>query len=593
MHAPGGKEAEPAGAGEFTVCSGSAVNYADSASKLNKAAKWSAWYDPCFARVTASSRIEAVDKAPISAAALPPCLLTDQSASTGNMPSPPLVLEQSLKGDTYLSKRRQALLTTSLLRRAFGLYVDLLLDPRTVMGEGIVPSMLRTGTAHENDRTKDTSTSARSKVSAKSSNSSARSRARAVASEIDPLHGALWRRAVSIAHERAKTSQGQQESTSPATTVDSVAGGIASMDAIVEDLVFTPLCFNETDATPSAARHSTSNYEVLFRSSSTLQQQQPFLSVTSLTAIIWDVFDLTALATLLVLNLTFAAASHLYLRACNPRRFDTGGGVNDLIRPSETGMVTPPKARFTVVIPAFNEAASISRALASVTRGHQQARDDGNASRGAAMAIDVVVVDGGSTDGTEATVKAFVALHPETFRMALPEENRSHAPVVSADGHADDAQRVVTVHLTRSTGGRGPALAHGVALTEDTSLSRPSYPSEAKPCALDLEAVVVLHADSELPDQWARSAMQLLANPRVSMVAFPFRLQRNQLPTNSDAVGLRNLVQRCSVALLEKSVELRSARFELPFGDQVDFPSHCTVRFLQLCCVDFSSLIVV
>ena len=75
MHAPGGKEAEPAGAGEFTVCSGSAVNYADSASKLNKAAKWSAWYDPCFARVAASSRIEAVDKAPINAAALPPCLL--------------------------------------------------------------------------------------------------------------------------------------------------------------------------------------------------------------------------------------------------------------------------------------------------------------------------------------------------------------------------------------------------------------------------------------------------------------------------------------------------------------------------------------
>jgi len=586
MNAPKGRGgAERDRAGEFTVCSGSAVNDEDSASKVNKAAKWSAWYDPCFSRVTASSRIEAVDKSPISASALPPCLLADQNTATDDMLLPPREPDSSLKGETYLLGRQKTLVSASLLRRAFGLYVELLLDPRIVMGEGIVPSALRTGThdtsslsSTTSSHTNTSSSPGSSSASAKASNSSAKSRARAVASEIDPLHGALWRRAVSIAHESATIIQGGHQTAIPAVEVDTLATGVASMDAIVDQLVFAPIRLYDVHASPSAELNSTSNSDLSGRSSSTLQQ--PFLSTASLTTIVRDVFDLSALAILLVLNLTFAAASHFYLRVRSPRRFHSRFEVNDpTARASETTMNAPVNARFTVVIPAFNEAASISRALASVIRGYCQAKDgDGNAYRAARITVDVVVVDGGSTDGTEATVKAFVASHAEAFRMAH-EEDRSRALSESVEANSNnEAQRAVAVHLTRCTGGRGPALAHGVALTEkDTSCSRQL--SGADPDTRDfLEAVVVLHADSELPDQWTHSAMRLLVNPRVSMVAFPFRLQRNQLPINNDAIGLRNLVRCWSVALLEKSVELRSSRFELPFGDQVHF-----LKFYLIC----------
>jgi GT2 family glycosyltransferase len=552
-------------AGKFTVCSGSALDPEEATGSGGaKAAKWAAWYDPCFARVAASSKIEAVDKAPMNATALPPCLLTDDSRAA---PTPHSASESSSASKAFLLERRSALRSACLLRRAFALYVDLLLDPRTITGfqpaTGIHIASKHTG-----------GSSQRSPTVSSENVSSANSRARALASELDPLHGALWRRAAAIAHERAEAQRCAAGGSS--TAADVLAADVASLDSIVDALVFAPL-----------RKHTAARAAVLTPKADDPLPLPPLLPLppsSSLIPALWGAFDLAALAALLLLNLTFAAVSYLNLRLRYPDR--NGCHLESKEQPGPHEGEPQADVRFTVVIPAFNEAACIGAALTSVTRRSGLVASSRRIPSG--NSVDVVVVDGGSTDGTEAAVRAFVAAHSEAF--CLSSEERAHRPLPVAAAGADTTAASeaagahgvngatdgrVSVRLARSTGGRGPALARGVSLAKASSLHVPSISH--------LEAVVLLHADSELPDGWALTAAQALADSSVGMAAFPFRLKRRQ-EANDDAAGTRASLRRWSVAVLEWSAGVRSARFEMPFGDQVRQEGLSTLHCASLRC---------
>ena len=161
---------------------------------------------------------------------------------------------------------------------------------------------------------------------------------------------------------------------------------------------------------------------------------------------------------------------------------------------------------------------SIVRSLTVVVPAYNERRTIGKCLQALASGatvdpqhLDVVVVDAGCTDATMAIV---AELSPQ-----LPFAVRSIA----------------------STGGRGPALNAGIRAAKG-------------------DAVLVLHADTLLPAGWDAAAIDALAQPGVLMTAFRFGCDRSSL--------LRPDAPPAGLALMEWTVNLRSAWFDLPFGDQ-------------------------
>lgn len=169
-----------------------------------------------------------------------------------------------------------------------------------------------------------------------------------------------------------------------------------------------------------------------------------------------EIFRGIAWGTEQVLEQTLAAAPRAGLRhALLP-------ALTDLDRPADLGLLdaaptppapTRPAAGVSVVIPALNEAANLARAVASA----------------AVAGVEVIVVDGGSTDGTY------------------------------------DVARELGATAVQSFPGRGRQLNLGAALASGDSL-------------------VFLHGDSRLPAGWPAEVRRVLGLAQASLGCFRFRL---------------------------------------------------------------------
>jgi cellulose synthase/poly-beta-1,6-N-acetylglucosamine synthase-like glycosyltransferase len=202
-------------------------------------------------------------------------------------------------------------------------------------------------------------------------------------------------------------------------------------------------------------------------------------------------------------------------------------------RPRKSQQQQKNRCVLSIIIPAYNEGSTIALTLASIARGHAEGRS-----------VEVVIVDGGCTDGglTRQAVDR-ISRSPQFEQIPL---------------------RVIT-----SQGGRGPALAAGCA--ESTG-----------------RIVCLLHADSILPPDYYKLILVTLDQPGVALCAFEFQLDRDRLTQHSAAPRLatrrgavREKARRPSwvlahtgkprlvgLSLMEFSVHVRSAVFEMPYGDQ-------------------------
>ncbi|XP_035680057.1 uncharacterized protein LOC118418306 [Branchiostoma floridae] len=175
---------------------------------------------------------------------------------------------------------------------------------------------------------------------------------------------------------------------------------------------------------------------------------------------------------------------------------------------------------WTVIIPVLNEAKNVKSAIdsamqtASSTSSHTE----------------VVVCDGGSTDGTPDVVKSVAQLYPEG-----------------------------TVKFVSSPKGRGVQMNTGVQHATGDYL-------------------LFLHADTCLPSSWQRVAFRTLCKPGVSMGAFRFGLK------DKSAEGSDNSSDswwfELQMRFLVWNANLKSTQFELPYGDQAFFMT--TRQFLEV-----------
>ena len=140
--------------------------------------------------------------------------------------------------------------------------------------------------------------------------------------------------------------------------------------------------------------------------------------------------------------------------------------------------------KLSVVIPALDEASQIGAAIASA----------------AAEGVEILVVDGGSDDGTPDKAREAGATVIETF----------------------------------------PGRARQLGIGAETARG---------------DVILLLHADTRLPDGWDDAVRRAVSDPRVVGGAFSFRFAES-------APSLR---------LIEWGVRLRQALFALPYGDQALF----------------------
>jgi len=156
-------------------------------------------------------------------------------------------------------------------------------------------------------------------------------------------------------------------------------------------------------------------------------------------------------------------------------------------------------AMISVVVPCRNESATIAATVRSIS---------GNALQPELVQV-ILAVDPSSHDDTLSTARAVAVRQP-------------HVRVVSS-----------------ASAGRGCSLRTGIA-------------------AADGSLLLMLHADTQLPETWDRLLRETLADSAVIMCAFRFELDRAQL-TQSEHFYMRSV---------ERSANWRSQYLWLPYGDQ-------------------------
>jgi rSAM/selenodomain-associated transferase 2 len=161
-----------------------------------------------------------------------------------------------------------------------------------------------------------------------------------------------------------------------------------------------------------------------------------------------------------------------------------------------------PRVKISVVIPALDESDQIAATLAALTDPARSECDGVDATT-----LDVVVVDGGSRDGT-------------------PELARAHK-----------------ARVVESAPGRARQLQRGLESTAG-------------------ETVLFLHADTRMPAGWAGAVETALADPRVAGGAFEL--------TFGCVAGTDDHKQR-ALRRVEWGARLRSRLLGLPYGDQALF----------------------
>lgn len=170
----------------------------------------------------------------------------------------------------------------------------------------------------------------------------------------------------------------------------------------------------------------------------------------------------------------------------------------------------------SVVIPAFNEAKGITKCLFAVANN-----------KSAKGRVEVVVVDAGCSDNTMQIVQELAN------SQAWPKD----IPVICA---------------TRRNEGRGPCLNEGV----DRSSG---------------DAVMVVHADTVLPQNYDELTLQALSDPKVLLSCFSFQTDRTKMTKPHPPAGL---------SFMEWTVNKRSRWYGLPFGDQTITTTRSTLNRL-------------
>jgi rSAM/selenodomain-associated transferase 2 len=169
----------------------------------------------------------------------------------------------------------------------------------------------------------------------------------------------------------------------------------------------------------------------------------------------------------------------------------------------------------SIIIPALNEAENIRQAVAAARRGYSPEE------------VEIIVVDGGSTDGTLLRLRSGQAL-----RL------RSGQALRLRSGQADMVPRGVA--LIRSPRGRAVQMNRGAAASHG-------------------EILVFCHADSQLPAGWREAITEALARPGVSGGTFQTLL----MPARGVILHVRNRIRF-------------PANWKIMFGDQVQFMSRAT-----------------
>ncbi len=165
----------------------------------------------------------------------------------------------------------------------------------------------------------------------------------------------------------------------------------------------------------------------------------------------------------------------------------------------------------SVIIPVLDEADVIERCLTALAlRAANRER------------VEVIIVDGGCTDGTMDAVAAVA--DDLTARQVMTESS-------------------FVIRATDASGGRGPALNAGIEVANG-------------------DVLLMLHAGTIVPDEWDRQLVHALMNPELLAVAFRFGFDRASLSTagTPKPVGLW---------MLEWASNWRSRWLRLPLGDQV------------------------
>ncbi|CAH1258729.1 DPM1 [Branchiostoma lanceolatum] len=178
----------------------------------------------------------------------------------------------------------------------------------------------------------------------------------------------------------------------------------------------------------------------------------------------------------------------------------TGISRHELLAPS-----------WTVIIPVLNEAKNVESAIDSAMQTASSLR----------YHTEVVVCDGGSTDGTPDIVRSAAQLYPEG-----------------------------KVKLVFSPKGRAVQMNTGVEHASGDYL-------------------LFLHADTSLPSSWQRAAHRTLSRPGVSMGAFQFGLK--DASAEESHISSDSWWFRLQMRFLVWNANLKSTRFELPYGDQAFF----------------------
>lgn len=207
---------------------------------------------------------------------------------------------------------------------------------------------------------------------------------------------------------------------------------------------------------------------------------------------------------ILVQGFMLLQCGFFYLRL----RYRASRNRSELPAPPSEELLGP----ITVVMPAFNEAEHLESSLRNLEAA---ALEPAN--------LDVVISDSASTDETLAIAR----------RLAKSRNLRMNLLAVTAGG-----------------GGRGGAICAGLEASE---LAR-------EPAAECRRGAIVLfvHADTRLPHGFDLLLRGAFAKPGVLCTAFSFRTDRSAI-TSKEPAGL---------ALMERSVNMRSGLYELPFGDQ-------------------------